>query len=129
MSGESLSRCSGGLRRAPGYERRKVSRRQTGARVLTRDAHKQGQAGLCCKSRRSRRMIVAQRFIGGSEDIVTHQSAKRTAEIKPFGNHTLSVVRSTFLSKFITHPALKRWATLIQCASRTQEKLLLQQNG
>src|ERR1044072_678987 len=76
----------------------------------------------CCKSRPSRRMIIAHRFIGGSEAVVARQSVKRTAEIKASRKLHLSSRPLHGLSIKIQHrPALKRWAILIQSASRTQE--------
>ena len=67
-------------------------------------------------------MIIAHRFIGGSEGVVTRQSVKRTAEIQAF--RQLNIFQSSAprtFDQFNTHPALKRWAILIQSASRTQE--------
>src|ERR1044072_1843805 len=62
---------------------------------------------LCCKSRR--RMIIAHRFIGGSEAVVTRQSVKRTAEIKAFRKVHISQSSVPRTLNQIQHPP-SAWA-------------------
>src|SRR5436190_1015835 len=80
------------------------------------------------KSRRSRRMTIAHRFIGGCKGEYFYESVKRTTtDDKPNANK-LSVVRFTDLIVSRSRcPALKRWATFTQSASRTRGESLLQQ--
>ena len=74
---------------------------------------------LCCKSRRSRRMTVAQRFSAGNRANNMIESAKRTTE-----RTAMNVVFSAVALRGLEYihlriPALKRWAILTQSASRT----------
>src|ERR1044072_4283315 len=60
--------------------------------------------GFAAAGRWSRRMIIADRFIGGAEAVVTRQSVKRTAEIKAF--RQLNIFQSSAPRTFdqIQHP-------------------------
>jgi len=103
-----------------GLERKRLAGNAGG---IISSASKRGRLGssrLCCKSRRSRQMIIAHRFIGG----IRRSSWERVREsgrlIKVFWQLRLSVVRFTDSDPNHTfHPALKRWAIFVQSASRT----------
>ncbi len=86
--------------------------------LVTRHSSRATRSWLCCKSRRSRRMRVAQRFSAGNQGSNGTESAQRTTE----GTTSclwFSAGREADCEFTCPVPALKRWAIGIQSASRT----------
>ena len=80
--------------------------------------------GLCPKSRRSRRLKIAHRFIGGGSARAAMQSVKRTLNANQSTFGIYSVVRFTdSISTSPLFPAINRWAIFIRPLTRTQTSL------
>src|ERR1051326_7084548 len=84
--------------------------------------------GLCCKSRRSRPMTIARRFIGGCQGRGFNESVKRTTDDKPNANelfrrplHGLDHIRAS-------KPSAKALGYFRSVRFADEDQLLLQQS-
>src|ERR1051326_3344685 len=85
-------------------------------------------AWLCCKGRRSRRMTIAHRFIGGCQGRGFNESVKRTTDDKPNANELFSRPLHGLDHIRVSKPSAKALDYFRSVRFADEDQLLLQQS-